>query len=593
MVQFRGLAWRSTTPVNRLDRSDLSQTTPSSPAEVEVPSVQVLVDQLEAKEEQSRRRSSAGDRPSTPNFRAHPFRPLIAYSRTPSPSTVPKITNIPKEVSIVPDEVRRGLKARPASVDLECKAVPLVFTTADGDSIHQPLSRLRTPPLVDNKVPNLRPHLSPSPPSQAVEAPVVDLENLPPLPDSPFTYSQSPLISATKSPNGARGCNSLASPFVSVPVMAPLSPLNLAVDSAADTSSRADSIFRTGESHADSPIGGEPVAFIDLERTVGTMAVRGKDQLDTPRVTSPSHNTKKPLKSRSNFSESVPSPSHKEDPALSHHLSASLERPATPQSEKSMAMVTAPDTPIFGRRNEIGDVSDMTFDGSPGSAAGVKDFAVVAEVTEVTGGDICPDCDLPNVGSDDGGRPKGSSLLFSGADVLGYSASGVPSSGMSAAGILASNLPASKVPAPGIPVSSKPTADILAPGASITDQSTIPAAPEVGGGNDLYVPGSNLSRGLAVPADITGKLDPPKTPPPPSKKRMALGKGKKKGQKVIRRGRHLILRKPVLAMVIGRQLAGPTSTALKMVSQGTPVDATALKEAAVPQAVPQPVPLSA
>ena len=178
MVAFRGLSWRSTTPVSRLERSDLSQTTPSSPAEVEVPSVQDLVDQLEAKEEQSRRRSSVGDRPSTPNFRAHPFRPLISYSRTPSPSTtVPQVSNSSREAPVAPKEARPGHKARTASFELDCKTVPRVFTTADGDSISQSSSRLSTPPVgVNNTAPDSKLHHPELPASQAVAASAVDLE---------------------------------------------------------------------------------------------------------------------------------------------------------------------------------------------------------------------------------------------------------------------------------------------------------------------------------------------------------------------------------------------------------------------------------
>jgi len=177
MVVFRGLSWRSTTPVSRLERSDLSQTTPSSPAEVEVPSVQTLVDQLEAKEEQSRRRSSVGDRPSTPNFRANSFRPLIPYSHTPSPKfTVPKVTNISREVSVAPQEVCLGLKARTASFDLDCKTVPLIFTTTDGDSIYQSLSLPSTPVGINNTVPDSELQHPESPAIQAVAASAVDLE---------------------------------------------------------------------------------------------------------------------------------------------------------------------------------------------------------------------------------------------------------------------------------------------------------------------------------------------------------------------------------------------------------------------------------
>jgi len=332
---------------------------------------------------------------------------------------------------------------------------------------------------------------------------------------------------------------------------------------------------------------------MDLERTVGTIAVRRKDYLDAPRATSPPRN-KKPLKSRSNFSESSSGPSRKdESPTLPHQPFANLDRPATPHSDKSMAMFTAPDTPLFGRRNDFSNLSNMTLDGSPGSTAGVKDFAAVSEVTEGSDGDICPDCDLPAAGNDVEGSPGALNLPTTVATVPGSSASRAPIPGVSAPGTPPSSLPAARVSAPGVPLSTGPPAAIPAPGVSLTDGPSlagIPAVPEVGGGKDLNIPSSNLAGGLAVPADITGKLDPPKTPPP-SKKRMALGKGKKKGQKVIRRGRHLLLRKPVLSLVIGRQLAGPTSTALKLVSKGTAVDPTALTEAAVPGAVPQPVPL--
>ncbi|KAK0100299.1 hypothetical protein ONS96_007580 [Cadophora gregata f. sp. sojae] len=626
MVALRGPAWRSTTPVSRLERSDLSQTTPSSPAEVEVPSVQDLVGQLEAKEEQSRRRSSVGDRPSTPNFRAHPFRPLIPYSRTPSPSTVSKVTPLPKEGSVVHEEVCRGLKGRRTSLDLDRKAIPLVFTTAEGDLICQPDSRLSTPPVRrDDLGPDSKPRLPPSSTSQAVDSVVVDFENLPPLPDTPLITSLSPRMITRKSQNRTEDYSPLNSPIVSIRPIAPLSPLSLAVDSAADSSSIADppcptekprpgtlatlyqldpsstATFNTSvrdliQEAPDSPIGGDCVEPMDHDRTVGTMVVRGKDHLNTPKTTSALQNTNKPLRSRSNYSESSAGPSRKEEPiTLSHKPFANSERPATPQSEKSIPMVTAPDTPLFGRRNEFSDISDITFDGSPGSRTGVKDFAVVAEVTEVTGGDICPDCDLPTAGSDNGDSSKGFNLPNPGGTVSGSSAPGITGAGITPSGVAASNLPASGLSPTGVPASSVPTTVIPAPGVSLPDASSlpgVPGVPDTGGDHDLHIPGSNLPGGLAVPVDITGTVDPPKIPPP-SKKRMALGKGKKKGQNAIRRGRRLLLRKPVLAVVIGRQLAGPTSAALKLVSKGTPVDPTALKEAAVPQAVPQPVPLPA
>ncbi|KAL5321195.1 hypothetical protein ACEPPN_012007 [Leptodophora sp. 'Broadleaf-Isolate-01'] len=341
----------------------------------------------------------------------------------------------------------------------------------------------------------------------------------------------------------------------------------------------------------DSPIGGQPAAPMD-NRTVGTMAVQGKS------LASPPPMTKKPLRSRSNYFDSMPVPSrrnqHSIEPFATLENTAITSRPGTPQSEASMTMVTAPDTPLFGRRNEFSDMSDIAFDGSPGSGTEVKDFAAVDKVNESKADpevDVCPDCDLPSAQPGESAASNGLSLPSSGAPI-----SSVPSSGISPSS--APNLPASKSPASGVspsglPATSLPTSTIPTSGFSASDAPllSLPGVPQVGS-DGLYVPGSNLPGGLAVPADITGKLDPPGTPGP-SKKRMALGKGKKKGQKVVRRGRHLILRKPVLALVVGRQLAGPTSAALKLVSKGTSVDPAAFKDAAVPDAVPQPVPLPA
>ncbi|KAH7363834.1 hypothetical protein BKA65DRAFT_545750 [Rhexocercosporidium sp. MPI-PUGE-AT-0058] len=339
----------------------------------------------------------------------------------------------------------------------------------------------------------------------------------------------------------------------------------------------------------DSPIGGQLAASMG-DRVVGTMAIRGKDSTVPPKA-------KRPLKSRSNYSESLPDPFFRgKQSSMSPEPFAALEnaapgpRAGTPQSEASMTMVTAPDTPIFGRRNEYSDMSDIAFDGSPGSLTEIKDFAVVTKVTESTKElevDMCPDCDSPTAQPDSNGL----SLPSSGAPV-----SAVPSSGISPSSAPASDLPApalspSEISAASVPAASLPSRTVPAFGISTLDALPLSGLSQPGG-DGLCIPGSNLSRGLAVPADITGKLDPPGTPVP-SKKRMALGKGKKKGQQVVRRGRKLILRKPVLALVVGRQLAGPTSTALKLISKGTPVDPTAFKDAAVPGVVPQPVPLPA
>jgi len=40
----------------------------------------------------------------------------------------------------------------------------------------------------------------------------------------------------------------------------------------------------------------------------------------------------------------------------------------------------------------------------------------------------------------------------------------------------------------------------------------------------------------------------------------------------MRKGRRIVLRRPVLVIALGRQLAGPTYDALKLISDGVPID---------------------
>lgn len=70
-----------------------------------------------------------------------------------------------------------------------------------------------------------------------------------------------------------------------------------------------------------------------------------------------------------------------------------------------------------------------------------------------------------------------------------------------------------------------------------------------------------------VPTDATGQLTAPGTPK--LKKRRKLFR---RGQKALRKGRSAMFRTPVLSLIIGRQLAKPTSQALKLISKGIPID---------------------
>ncbi|KAL2072816.1 hypothetical protein VTL71DRAFT_12159 [Oculimacula yallundae] len=615
MVAFRGLAWPYKTESTRIDRSDLSVTKPSSPAEIDIPSVQDLVVQLETKEEEAHRRSSVGDRPSTPNFRAHPHRPVILHSRTPSPHTVSKIGTLPKDLLAVREEAGRGLKARSISPELDFKAVPLVFITADGEIVQHPYFLLATPGgSEDIGSETNSSHIS-QPSGEEEKQPTVDLENLPPLPDSPFTFSQSPRAGTRNLQNRTEEISPLASPLATIQPIAPLSPLNIALASAADptpTPSEASrpetplSFYHLDPSSAatfntsvrdliqeapDNPIGGQPPATMNEISDVKSQRSKSSKK---------SSKKRRALNSRSNNSDHKPNLSGKDhETSMSPEPFANLEnltklspRPATP-SELSLKMVTAPDTPTFGRRNEFSDMSDISFDGH-GSVTEVKDFALQTKATENTeenAEDSCPDCDPPEGESTNALNGQSLPATPSGLPGTNLPSPCLPTSkslpnGLPATSVLPSAVPAHTMSSDGLPMTNIPPNSI--PAGEVSAPGALPdtAIPQPGSEN-FYVPGSNISRGLAVPADITGKLDPPSLPTP-SKKRVALGKGKRKGQKVIRRGRSLILRKSVLSVVIGRQLAGPTSSALKLVGKGVPVDPGALKDAAAVPAAPVP-----
>ncbi|KAI9053255.1 hypothetical protein LZ554_002222 [Drepanopeziza brunnea f. sp. 'monogermtubi'] len=108
----------------------------------------------------------------------------------------------------------------------------------------------------------------------------------------------------------------------------------------------------------------------------------------------------------------------------------------------------------------------------------------------------------------------------------------------------------------------------------------------------------DLPSGLAMPVDITGTLDPPPLPKL-STKLKCLNRGKKairKGQKCVRRCRGKCLRVPVLAVILGRQLAKPTAKALNLLADGIPIDPVEITPAIVPEAatsglVPMPLPM--
>ncbi|KAI6711060.1 hypothetical protein PZA11_000780 [Diplocarpon coronariae] len=573
MGASRGLAWPQ---LIAFERSDSFRTTPSVP--IAAGFVQELVVQLEGKQEPSHRRSSSfGDRPSIPPFRSY------SGLQTTVPNQSPKPVAVLGNSTLLRVEVIRGLKARSTTrsesvvLPLEPKAGKVVLgiylvrqfgSEDDGEAESDTVSR----PALSSVL-------------RAI-SPALDLENLPPLPNSPYTLSQ-----PRRALTGTEEMSPLSTPVsISRPVT-PLSPLTLAVDTRPDKLLRPgtpSTLFRRengsgmsfntavwdlAQEAPDYPIGGKFAAPMD--RPQGITAILGKEYLEASMSeVTPLLQRHSPLGTRSNLSDPWEGSSCKEhQSSLVAELSSSSEEslnaqqatelfgPATPPSGRSLQMFTAPDTPrkgvhIHSEHEYLSDVEP--FDGpvenkleSTNHGTQVRDFAVVTKVTQTDQVEDCPDCE-PNE------RNAGS------ADYERLSAS--PSGAASLSGSLNSDPQNIVFPASGKPAVSVPT---------------FSGNPPLAGPGGLGVPGvPDLTTGLAIPADITGSLDAPATPAP-RKRRKTLNKGKKaarKGQRGVRRCRHLILRKPVLAVVMGRQLAGPTSSALRMIAKGSSVDLTALKE---------------
>ncbi|PBP24599.1 hypothetical protein BUE80_DR004412 [Diplocarpon rosae] len=613
MGASRGLAWPQLIPI---ERPSSPRTTPSVP--IAAGFVQELVIQLEGKQEPSHRRSSSfGDRPTAPSFRSY------SGLQTTVPNQGPKTVAVLANSTLLRVEVIRGLKARSTTksesvvLPFEPKAGKVILgiylvrqfaSEDDGETESDTVSR----PTLSSVL-------------RAI-SPALDLENLPPLPNSPFTFSRPRRVLT-----GTEEMSPLSTPVsISRPVT-PLSPLTLAVD-AVDAASDKPPQFETPSSlyklengssmsfntavwdlvqeSPDYPIGGKFAAPMDSPQK--TTVTTGKEYLEAPMSeVTPRRN---PLRTRSKFSDPWEGPSRRETPSsLVAELSSSeaslaaqqateIFGPATPPSERSLQMFTAPDSPRNGvhMHNEHEHLSDVEpFDGpmenkfeSTNHGTQVQDFAVVTNINEIDRVEACPDCEPNEMDADSAeyGRPSASP---SGAEFSGVASLSDPLS----LGSKNIRFPSSGKLADDTPQFSgdPPLSSSGVPG--VTGVPEVPAVPEVP--EVPKVPGAtgvpDLTTGLAIPADITGKLDVPAIPAP-RKKRTKFKKSKKaarKGQRGVRRCRHLILRKPVLAVIMGRQLAEPTSTALKMIAKGASVDPTALKDATVPQAVPQPVPLPA
>jgi hypothetical protein len=386
-----------------------------------------------------------------------------------------------------------------------------------------------------------------------------------------------------------------------------------AVDSAADDSDGLPSIPDTATGYAhfgfisresfntavqdlvqqypDTPIGGKGAAPMKRPSNVGTLAINGSsiymgapqfDASSPPHILDHDNGSEKALRARNNFSSNFSDSSHEPNEFM-----------AQPNSSASTpAMITAPQSPKAGRRN--GMIS-FAVDGPGGGRTEVRDFAQQSELTQISGSPPLPDCCVSprSIVSDiciyANMDKRGANENLPGAP---YSTLGpvpeftldkakAPAAGMSAVPISNGAIGAGAPNAQGVTAIIE---EVGSKGVGAPDLPQVPAAIEEVGTQKLNAPLDIAQVSyLGFPMDGTGQLLPPGTPRKSDGKRKTVLRG---GQKAIRKGRGLLLKRQVLAVVVGRQLSGPTAQALKLISKGVPIDLSDL-----PGAVQTPVPV--
>lgn len=321
-------------------------------------------------------------------------------------------------------------------------------------------------------------------------------------------------------------------------------PISLAADSAADSFERHPNLTDASLFHISS--GKKHYSFDDSdrsdlinpildiptrrqsERSIGTQAIKNPlIEISSPRSCRGSSDTS--LRSERSYTKSLLRTS-------SEIVQGNLHdgTPTTP-SETSLEMVTASETPS----NERAERSELSYDG-----AGFKP----------------PHTCKPHT-----------------CQSSSFATKEVPKA------LVASPIPSTDAGLPTAKPDGFPSASAIADASEIT---TAPEGlPDVPNTPDVPVPDISAPEIPNIPTDVTGQLPAPGTPNTDDKS----SKGKKvilKGKKAIRRGRRIILRKPVLSIVIGRQLAGPVADAIKLISKDLPIGPVADAAGAAPVPVP-------
>jgi hypothetical protein len=462
MVALRGLSWPHVMPTNR-EKGQLPQSTPSSPI-ARPSSVKGLILQIEARQDPDERRSMEEDRPSSPNF--HSYYPRRTHPNSAGPIQDSTSENTAKVQKSVPKTMR--------------------FTKSEEECIFGPYARLPTPPESSGEDIGLdfNPHLPPYPMAWALEG-ANDLDNLPPIPDSPLAIAQLEF---------------------------------------GDRSSFNTQVRDLIQEEPDTPIGGIPAAAAPKEKrsfNVGSLAIKGKDYLARHNVTK--------LDSEQ-FLDGYISPRVR----ITKPSEASTDNFARKGSSRALIATSNFSDPFQKRAAN----TDLSHDGPGLGGTAVKDFGNPTAPHEDLDLSISPTSTVPE------SLPSlsaGDSNVASSSDVLPDPISNVT-----------------------------PDVGILPGGDSdiTTYLDTLPHTTDIGS--------------FPVPLDVTGELPIPGTPLP-----LEPSGGRK--PRLWHKGRKFLLRKPVLVLIVGRQLAGPTKEALNLISSGVPInpeDITGTVGSGAPASVP-------
>ena len=381
---------------------------------------------------------------------------------------------------------------------------------------------------------DIMPQFPPSPVAFAVNAAAGDLDKLPPLPETPLEFSQFEFGNRASFNSSVRD---LIQEDPDMPiggqVAAPMKKRFFNVGNLAghsrDSSDTPSFEFmspprRISQGHDDGcrPADTPCIKIIppsqpgsgnfEKERTIGSPFTQAS------KSTAPSGRhggEKRPLISHSNFSDPFQKRFGKRSKLL-----------GTPESESSLRMVIAPESPRTGAGSEH---SNFSHDGAGAGNIVGNDFGTQLDPCAAFEAGTSPTSNVPTKTFDP--RMATNNLDgLTGADAVGE-------------GLKVSGVPKVK---------------------------GVPGAPDLGGG-------------LPIPLDATGGLTAPMTPAPRKRSKVM-----KRGSKIAQKGRKIVLRKGVLTIILGRQLAGPTSQALKLIGKGVPID-----PAEVAGTLPAPVPVPA